>query len=490
MLQSIDVWLIIAASLVFVAVLFSKASKLGLPILILFIALGMIAGSEGIGGIDFENYELSYTISIIALCLILFSGAIETNVKDIKPIIGRGLSLANIGVLLTAGLVCLFSHYFIGITWEKSLLLGAVLSSTDAAAVFNIFKSLNLHISKKVKSVIEFESGSNDPMAYFLVVLLSSTFIFSPLEGIGQFIWSMMIGAIGGYLFSKMFIFFVSKVTLGFPGLYMTLTISTLFLTYSVTNYLNGNGFLAVYILGLMLSSSRFPHKRASLNFIDGTSWLMQIGLFILLGVLVFPSRLYMASSKGIFIAIFLIFVARPLSVFISLAFSSFNFKEKLFISWAGLKGAVPIVFACLVAVKKGQAAYFLFDIVFFVVLVSALTQGWTLKPMAKILGLTESPLPETLPEIDDVSLIRDSYKIVTIHIDHYAVGKNVFELRLPSGTLIVCIKRAGKYFTPHGATILEELDECHILCLNSDDLELVNRIFTVGVPENKLANG
>lgn len=304
--------------------------------------IGMMAGSEGFGGIHFENYELTHSLSLIALCLIIFFGGVETNIQDIKENLWRGVSLSTIGIILTTTLVGLFTHYLTKISLMESFLLGAILSATDAAAVFSAFNDRGAQVKSSTKNLLKFESGSNDPMAYFLVTLLLGF-----IENQGQigdivkismsFITNPTIGLFVGWLLSRTFISLNNVINLNHVGLYPALTLSFLFLCYSISSYIHGNGFLAVYVFGLIVSSKKILHKKLLYSFYDGISWLSQIGLFVMLGLLVFPSRLVSIAPSGLLVATFLIFIARPLTIFICLAFSKFSFKEIFFISWAGL---------------------------------------------------------------------------------------------------------------------------------------------------------
>jgi cell volume regulation protein A len=470
---------ILAGSVILLlSVLLSKSSsRFGLPILIIFMLIGMLAGSEGLGGIYFENYELTHSLSLIALCLIIFSGGIETEIKDIKGNLARGIVLSSIGVLLTTGIVGIFAYYILKIGIMESLLLGAILSATDAAAVFAIFKDKSSQVTAHNKNLLKFESGSNDPMAYFLVTVIlglmeSSTFNLSEI-GI-SFLLNPIVGIAVGCILAKAFISLNIVINLEHIGLYPALTLSFLFLNYSVASHLGGNGFLAIYLFGLLISSRKILHKTFLYSFYDGVSWLSQIGLFVMLGLLVFPSRLVKIAPEGLIIAAFLIFIARPLTIFICLMFSKFNFKDKIFVSWAGLKGATPIVFASLAAVKIGDKAHILFDIVFFVVLFSALVQGVTLKYMAKKLGLLFEAIEDPSFPIDFEVLekTKNGIKELTISSDDFAVDKRVVDLHLPTGCLVLFIKREGAFVIPDGSTKFLVNDKILVVTKSKPDID------------------
>lgn len=451
--------LIFGSFILIASVLISKSSnKFGLPILVLFLGMGMLAGSEGFGGIIYENYELTHSLSLVAICLIIFSGGLLTKKEDVKPVLKAGVSLSSLGVLITTGAVALFCALVFNTSLYVSLLIGSILSSTDAAAVFTAFRDRNAQVAKGPRSLLELESGSNDPMAYLLVTLFVGLYQKN-IEPGWDTVWLILLNpALGlafGHLFYKAFKFVNDKVELDFQGLYPALMFGFVFLAYSFTTKLDGNGLLAVYVFAIQIGNSKILHKRALINFFDGISWLSQIGLFILLGLLVFPSRLIQVAPTGALLALFLIFVARPVSVFLSLAFSKMDFKSKAFVSWAGLKGATPIVFASFVATEVGERANLIFDVVFFAVLFSALIQGTTLKKMAKGLGLLFESVhdPDFPVDLETLEKTRNGIKEFRLEEGHYAVDKRIVDLNLPAGSLILFIKREGAFIIPNGST-------------------------------------
>ena len=463
--------------LLFSVLLSKSSSRFGLPILIVFMVIGMLSGSEGIGGIHFENYELTHSLSLIALCLIIFSGGIETEMKDIRGNLGRGVALSSIGVLITTGVVGIFVHFLLKISLLESMLVGAILSATDAAAVFAVFKDKKAQVVAPNKNLLKFESGSNDPMAYFLVTIIlglieSGNFDSFDL-GLSLFL-NPAVGLLVGWLLSKAFISLNNVINLEFIGLYPALTLSFLFLNYSLAVQFGGNGFLAIYVFGLLISSKKILHKTFLYSFYDGVSWLSQIGLFVMLGLLVFPSRLMNIAPEGLVIAGFLILVARPVTIFLCLAFSRFNFKDKIFISWAGLKGATPIVFASLAAVKIGDRAHILFDVVFFVVLVSALIQGVTMKAVAKKLGLLYEAIEDPSFPIDFEVLekTKNGIKKIVVEPGDHAIEKRVVDLNLPNGCLVLFIKRDGSFVIPDGSTSFLEHDRVLLVTKSKNDID------------------
>lgn len=459
------------------SVILSKSSgRFGLPILIVFMLIGMVAGSEGLGGIHFENYEMTHSLSLIALCLIIFAGGIETTFKDIQENLARGIALSSVGILLTTAIVGCFVHFILNLGILESFLLGAILSATDAAAVFGIFKDKKSQVTAANKNLLKFESGSNDPMAFFLVTIILGLFE-SEAYNLGEiglsFIINPVVGLAIGWLLARVFIALNNVINLEYIGLYPALTLSFIFLSYSLASQLDGNGFLAVYVFGLFISSRKIIHKTVLYSFYDGISWLSQIGLFVMLGLLVFPSRLLTIAPEGIIIAIFLIIVARPVTIFICLAFSRFHTKDKIFISWAGLKGATPIVFASMAASKMGDKANILFDIVFFVVLLSALIQGMSLKFLARKLGLLYDVIEDPNFPIDFEVLekTKNGIKEFFIESDDYAVDKRIVDLQLPLGCLVLFIKRDGGFIIPDGGTKFMEDDKVLIVTKIKSDI-------------------
>ena len=389
--------------LLLISVFASKvANKFGVPALLLFLFIGMLADSEGIGGLSFENYNLAKTIGDLALIFILFTGGLETEWKSIRPVLVQGLIMSTLGVALTMFFLGTFAWFMLGsfssvmvgsdgINWVDGLLLGAIISSTDAAAVFSILKSSNLKLKGNLQPFLELESGSNDPMA----VLLTTTLVNIVKTGDVSFlnlgitlIAQLAIGIIGGYGFGRLMTWIINNIKVNAQGLYPVISLGQVLLTYSVITLLQGNGFLGVYIAGVVLGNSNFTYKSTILDFHDAISWLMQIGMFLLLGLLVFPSQLITVAPIAIIIALFLMFIARPLSVIIGLAISPYNNSEKLFISWVGLRGAVPIILAISPIAVGIPDAKTLFNVVFFIVLISVSIQGFSLGPTARWLKL------------------------------------------------------------------------------------------------------
>lgn len=469
--------LFISSILLFVSIFASKILyKIGVPTLILFLVVGMLAGSDGIGKIYFYDPKIAQFIGTVALSFILFSGGLDTKFEVIKPVLKQGIILSTGGVLITALTVGYFVYLVTDLTFLEGMLLGSIASSTDAAAVFSILRSQSLKLKGNLAPLLELESGSNDPMAYMLTVSILGM-ITEGNTGITNFIalflMQIIIGALLGIFFGKLMVFIINKIRLDIDGLYPVLTISMAIFVFSITDLIGGNGFLAIYISGLILGNSSFIHKKTVMKFFEGQTWLMQIILFITLGLLVFPKQLITISGTGIVISIFMVLVARPLCVFIILSFFDFTFKEKLLISWVGLRGAAPIVFSTYPLLAGIDIAPMIFNIVFFISVTSVLIQGTFLPKVAKILDLAE----EDIGKIDKDRLVDryDSFKNhlfeLRIDKDSQVINKPIVDIKFPKTSLIITINRKGKYVTPNGSTILEAGDKLIITSENQDDI-------------------
>ena len=368
-------------------------SKIGIPTLVVFLVIGISLDTSNLISSTVHNYELVQTISIFALIMIMFSGGLDTEVKLMKPIVKPGLSLSTVGVVITAFIIGIVVHLMLGLDLMLSLLLGSIISSTDAAAVFSIFKTQNMKIKNNLDSMLELESGTNDPMAYILVIsfielitvpnLAISTLVI-------HFIQSLVLGVIFGFVLGKFFAKILAKIHLAVDGLYPVLLLSTAILSFSVSEFVGGNGFLAVYLAALIIGNSNIKNKESQMSFFEGFAWLMQVALFILLGVFTTPSELFSVLIPAVFISILIIFVARPIAVLISLAPFNVDVNSKAFVSWAGIKGAVPIVFAFYPLVYQIPGANLMFNIVLVTTCISVLLQGSTLKFMAKRFNLLD----------------------------------------------------------------------------------------------------
>ncbi|SFH16364.1 potassium/proton antiporter [Pontibacter chinhatensis] len=482
MTVSVELVLFGVSILFFLSILAGKAGyKFGVPALLLFLSVGMLSGSDGLG-IQFENIYVAQTIGTVALCIILFSGGMDTKIADIRPIMAQGVVLATFGVLVTALLTGVLIWWILGMTLPSAgiglataLLLAATMSSTDSASVFSILRSKGLNLKNNLRPMLELESGSNDPMAYILTITLIE--IIKIESGVsywaagGMLVMQLAIGAIAGYLLGKLAVRAINYLQIDNASLYPILVFTFCIFIFSFTYFIKGNGFLAVYIGGLVIGNSKFVHKRSSLNFFDGMAWMSQLLMFLTLGLLVNPRELVPIIIPGLLISILMIFVTRPLSVFLCLApFRKMGIKDKLFISWVGLRGAVPIIFAILPLAEGVPHARLMFNIVFFCTLVSLVVQGTSLSKMAVWLGLADKP--DELQKLKDFDVeFSDEIKSVMTEMRVTAAafkdGNRLMDLPLPDKTLAVMVKREGKYFVPKGSTELQESD---VLLLITDD--------------------
>jgi potassium/hydrogen antiporter len=468
---SIDQTLLIAAVLVLLSLLSSSASnRLGIPALVLFLAVGMLAGSDGPGGIAFDNAWVAQLVGVVALVFILFSGGLDTDWQRIRPVLGVGLWLANVGVILSGGLVGLFAWLVLGFAPLEALLLGAVISSTDAAAVFAVMQSGGVNLKGDLEPLIELESGSNDPIAVFLTLGFTQLLVepgATLLDLIPSLVSQMALGALCGFGFGRGMVWVLNRWRLQQEGLYSVLTLALVLFVYGVTTLIGGNGFLAVYLAGIVMGNRRFVHQRSLLRFHEGVAWLMQIVMFLTLGLLVFPSRLIPIIGPGLLLALFMIVVARPLSVFAALAWTRrFSLAEQWMVAWSGLRGAVPIVLATFPLLAGVASADRIFHLVFFVVLASVLVQGVSIARVARWLKLNNpTPVAQAHPleYIPDVSV---SSQLVEISVPAGAAlaGRSLMDAALPDGVLVVLIRRGVETLVPHGGTVLEPDDRLLLL--------------------------
>ena len=454
--------------LIIVSIFASKAAgKIGIPVLLFFLGIGMLAGSDGIGYISFSDPSIAQFLGITALIFILFSGGIDTDWKDVRPVLGPGTVLSTIGVLLTALIVGAFAYWVADFTFQEGLLLGAIVSSTDAAAVFSILRNKNMGLKGNLKPLLELESGSNDPMAYFLTIGMTSLITiegFTIGELIPDFFLQMGVGGIAGYGLGKGIVFLINKIRLQYEGLYPVLMLGLVIMAYIIVNKIGGNGFLGVYIAGLTVGNARMVHKGSLFKFFDGVEWLMQIIMFITLGLLVFPSQILPVVGVGTLISLFLIFVARPVAVFLSLMFFKFKLREKLYISWVGLRGAVPIVFATYPLLAGIEKSNMIFNIVFFIVLSSVAIQATTLPHIARLLHLSVREKIKKRPLLDIEEDFKNALVELELPSNSTIDGKKILELGFPQTCLIVLINRGSKFITPNGFTKVRNGDRLMVM--------------------------
>ena len=483
-MQSIELYLLITAFLMLLSVIASKLStNFGIPSLFIFLGLGMLAGSDGILGIHFDDVELAQNIGTLALIFILFGGGLDTAWKSIKPVLKDGLILATFGVFFTAFFVAICVYYILDFTFLESLLVGAIISSTDAAAVFAILRAKGIALKKRLTPLLELESGSNDPMAIFLTVAVLQILMLPESSSVGEWIFKFFlqffIGGVLGFGFGYLLPLILNRIHLSFYGLYPVFTIGWILFLFAASSMLGGNGFLAVYLAGIVANTREFVHKKNLIGFHDGLSWIMQIAVFLALGLLVFPSELPDVALSGLIIAFWLMFVARPAGVFLSTIFSNFTIKEKTFISWVGLRGAVPIILATYPYLQGFEKSNLIFNIVFFIVLFSILIQGTTLPLMAKWLQVESKSKDFKSEEVIASPLFYHTLKQFYIEENSKIIGLSIVELNLPADFLILLIKREKEYIKPTGSSILKENDMLLIQCNSENKYKRVLKRFS-----------
>ncbi len=465
--------MLVVAVLLLLSVFGGKAgSRFGMPSLLLFLGIGMLAGVDGFG-LQFDSAETSQFIGMVSLSIILFSGGVDTRFKDIKPVLGPGLVLATVGVLLTTLLTGAFIYYVFHLFapdyafgWIESMLLAAIMSSTDSASVFSILGSSRTGLKQNLKPTLELESGSNDPMAYLLVIVLIGILEQGGdvsdgallLSSCGMLVTQLLVGAFGGIVIGYLSVWLVNKLKSDNEFLYPVMMIACVFFSFTLTEMVGGNSYLAVYITGLVVGNKRLHMKRTITTFFGGFTWLVQILMFLTLGLLVNPHELLPVVVPGVALGVFMILIARPAAVFLSLIpFRQYSLKARFFISWVGLRGAVPIIFATYALMSPDvQHARFMFNVVFFITILSLLIQGTTVTRMAEWLGLKE---PLRIPAFQGVELPEDVEASMTetkVTAEMLTDGETLRHVAIPSDTLVVMVKRNdGEYIVPKGNTRL-----------------------------------
>ncbi|WP_042273950.1 potassium/proton antiporter [[Clostridium] dakarense] len=444
--------------------------KFGVPILLIFILLGMLFGSDGMVGIYFDNYELTRQLCSIGLVFIMFFGGFGTNWKMAKPVAIPSILMSSLGVIITAGLTGLFCHMVIGTSLLEGLLIGAIVASTDAASVFAVLRSQKLNLKGSLASLLEVESGSNDPIAYMLTLIIltlmnnSGSQLIVPMV-IKQIAFGLAIGSI----LAKVSVYILRNSKFEIEGFYTIFITAIAMLSYALSEYVGGNGYLSVYMAGIIIGNSKIPHKKSLVHFFDGISWIMQIMLFFMLGLLSFPSKLPSVIGIAIAISIFMIVIARPLSTFIVLGRFNFSNKEKLFISWVGLRGAASIVFAIYAVTQGVVIENDIFHIIFFIALISVGIQGTLIPAVARKLDLVDNSTTvlKTFNDYDG----EISSKLIEVNVpeDSKWANKSIMDSNIPEDILIVMIKRQDKVLIPKGSTVIKGGD---ILVLSGDKIE------------------
>lgn len=487
-----DNFLVVVALLLFIAVLAGKAAyRLGAPALLLFLGVGVLFGYNDF--INFNSSEFAEFVGMIALCIILYSGGMDTNFKEIRPVMAPGVVMATLGVILTAlivgGFIYLVAPLFglENLTLPFALLLAATVSSTDSASVFSILRTKKQGLQQNLRPLLELESGSNDPMAYILTVVLVSIVSqgtdLNLWSAVGTFIVQMLLGAGLGYGFGHVTVWMLNNINIrSNASLYSVLLLACAFFTFGITTMAYGNGYLAVYIAGLVVGNLKIVHRNMLRTFFDSFTWLLQIVLFLLLGLyadlqdLLSPEVLFM----GIAIGVFMIFVARPVATFISLApFRQFTTKARLYVSWVGLRGAVPIIFAIYTINNGVENSDYLFNVVFVITIISLLVQGTTVSGMANWLNLSFTEKERTFKLVVP-DHIKSEFSEIEINNAMLKRGNTLKDIRLPGHTLVVMVYRAGEYFVPKGDTILSKGDKLLVVSDNND--ELIKQVTEMGV--------
>lgn len=475
--------LFIGALLVFSSIVASSvASRFGVPLLLVFLALGMLAGEDGLGGINFDNYSTAYLISTLALAVILFDGGMRTPISSFRVGLWPALSLATAGVLITAVTVGLFAGFVLELHWTQGLLLGAIVGSTDAAAVFSMLHSHGLQLKERVGATLEIESGINDPMAVFLTIMMIEIISIGEVEPgwwlLGEFGWQMGLGALFGLAGGRALLWIVNRLTLAM-GMYPLLVLSGGLVVFGITQILGGSGYLAIYLTGLVLGNHPMHSRQNILRVHDGMAWLSQIILFVLLGLLATPSAILADAWLAIAVAGMLIFIARPLAVWVCLVPFRLPWREITFISWTGLRGAVPIILATFPLLAGLEGAQHYFNIAFFVVVTSLILQGGTLAPMSRLLRLQVPPQPAPVQRVELDIPVASGYELVTYHLTTVTpvLGKALKQLRLPEDTRLVGILRNGTFMEGDPEMTLENNDGVYIVC-HEQALEQINSLF------------
>ena len=484
MLLTTENIILIGALLLLVSVFAGKvAYRFGAPALLLFLGVGMLFGLRLI---SFNSAPVAQFVGMVALCIILFSGGMDTRYRAIRPVIGPGVVLATVGVALTALIVAGFVYVVAPwcnaeMSFLLALLFAATMSSTDSASVFSILRSRRQGLSENLKPLLELESGSNDPMAYILTILLVG--LLTPGESMGfgtsllLFVVGMTLGVVAGYAFGRLAVWTINRINIENQSLYAVLLLAFVFLTFSVTDLIRGNGYLAVYVAGLVVGNYPIVHKKTLGTFFDGFTWLFQVILFVTLGLLVNidellqPEVLLLGGLTGLF----MILVARPAAVFLSLLpFRKFTTRARLYVSWVGLRGAVPIIFATYPVVAGVEDSSLLFNIVFFVTLLSLVVQGTTVSLMAEWLGLA---YPERERIFNDEVMNRmldDATTEQTVTEAMLEPGHHLRDIVLPAATLVVMVARDGTFFVPKGNSVLRVGDKLLVVTENKSEVKSV----------------
>ena len=465
------------------SVLFSRASgRFGIPVALLFLGVGMAAGSDGPGGIEFSDYGLAFRLGTVALVLILFDGGLNTPLSSIRTAIRPAAVLATVGVVMTAAVAGLAAHLLFDFAWQQALLLGAIVSSTDAAAVFSVLRGSGLQLKRRVGTTLELESGLNDPMAVILTTAMTLS-LASGSEPGWEWVWGavmqMGVGAGLGLGLGWAGRLLLKRLRLRAAGLYPVMTLALAMLAFGVPTLLHGSGFLAVYIVGIALGNEAIRYRTGLLRVHDALAWLSQVGMFLVLGLLVFPGAVLEVAWEGLGMGLVLAFVARPLAVLLCLLPFRFPPREILYTGWVGLRGAVPIILATFPVLSDAPGAREIFNIVFFIVVVNGLVPGATVPWVTRKLGLAAN-VPEPPPavlEIASTQLLNGELSAFYIGSASAVAGERISDLPFPPGSAAMLLVRGQELVAPRGDTVFQTGDHVYVFC-HSEDLPLLRLLF------------
>ncbi|WP_346938536.1 potassium/proton antiporter [uncultured Clostridium sp.] len=446
--------------------------KFGVPMLLIFIILGMLFGSDGVVGIYFDNYELTRELCSFGLVFIMFYGGFGTNWKEAKPVARESILMSTFGVIITSGLTGLFCYFVLKTSLLEGMLIGSIVGSTDAASVFSILRSQKLNLKGEIASILEVESGSNDPIAYMLTLIVLTLMNNGGISSIvPKVIAQIIFGILIGVILSKITIYIMRNANFEVDGFYTIFITAIAILSYALSEWVGGNGYLSVYIAGIIIGNSKIPHKRSLVHFFDGVSWIMQIMLFFVLGLLAFPSELPSVIGSSILISIFMIIIARPIATFSVLSWFKIPFKQQLFVSWVGLRGAASIVFAIYAITSGIPLENDIFHIIFFIALLSVAIQGTLIPKVARKLDLvddTKTVLKTFTDYQEDRSTTLLEYNV---NSNNNWIEKSIMEADIPEEILIVMIKRDNEIIVPKGSTLIKQGD---ILVLSGNNIEYI----------------
>ena len=497
--MQVEVVLLVLSLLFFASIFTDKIGyRFGVPALLMFLVVGMLFGPDGIGALFNEDgvgymikTETAEALSTIALCIILFSGGMDTKLTDIRPVLAPGVTMATAGVVITAMVTGFILHYvfgwldaFKGVPLSVALLTAATMSSTDSASVFSILRTNGIGLKHNLRPLLELESGANDPMAYVLTMTLigvvTTKASVSGLEIIQTIVIQLVMGTVIGFFFGKGLVELMRRTKLSNESLYPIMVLTACIFIFSITYFMKGNAYLAVYVGGLIIGNSKFTRKHQTKSFFDGLTWLAQLVMFLMLGLMVRPHELlnWQVLVAGLVISVVMVCISRPIAVFSCLIpFQNFVLKDKLFLSWVGLKGAVPIIFAVMCKAEGVPHAALLFNIVFLCTLVSLLTQGTSLSTMAKRFAVATEPVKLKKLVHFDIELpeeIQSSATEIEVTWEMIATGNHLREIGLPPQTLVIMVRRGEDFFVPTGQSELQEGDQ--LLVLTDNDVEMANR--------------